>query len=209
MARVSKSRRTPKQERSRATVDAILQAAARVLVAGGYDDMHTNRIVEVAGVGIGSLYEYFPNKDALIIALTDRFAASLHAELQRAHSSLDGLSLDEALAQLVRAAFSVYEYQPKLAAALLRRVPHLGVENPLDGIEAPIRDQMTQLLSKHAGSISISSLDAVSALTVRSARRLIDDAFTNTLPLESFPGPMLDEVEKEILTMLRRYLMKP
>ena len=209
MPRTTKQRRIPKQERSRATVDAILEAAARVLGTGGYDDLQTNRIVEIAGVGIGSLYEYFPNKDALVFALTDRFAASLHQELQRAHLLLNGVGLDEALAQLVRTTFSVYERQPKLVAVLLQRVPYLESENPLDGIEAPIRDQLASLLSRHTNAIDVSSLQAASTLTVRSARRLIDDAFTQKLPHETFPLSMLNEVEREIFTMLRRYLMKP
>jgi AcrR family transcriptional regulator len=66
------AKRFPKQERARATVDAILEGAARVLVREGYDRASTNRIAEVAGVNIGSLYQYFPNKDALVASLIDR-----------------------------------------------------------------------------------------------------------------------------------------
>ena len=208
LARTSKPRRTPQQGRSKATVDAILQAAARVLVAGGYDDLQTNRIAEVAGVGIGSLYEYFPNKDSIIVALTDRFAMSLHRELQRAHSSLEGVALDEALAQLTRAAFSVYKREPKLAAELLGRVPYFETENPLNKIEVPIRVQLAELLGKHVDTINVSSLDAASTMIVRTARRLIDDTFTDTLPHEVFPEHMFDEVEKEIFTMLRNYFIR-
>ena len=208
MARSSKPRRTPQQGRSKATVDAILQAATRVLVAGGYDNLQTNRIVEVAGVGIGSLYEYFPNKDSIMVALADRLAETLHRELQRAYSSLEGVALDQALAQLVRTAFSVYEREPKLAAELLRRVPYFEEDNPFNRIESPIRTQLADLLSKHVDAIDVSSVDAASTMTVRSARRLIDDTFSNTLPSSMFPEHMFDQVEKEIFTMLHRYLVK-
>ena len=183
-----------------------MQAAARVLVAGGYDDLQTNRIAEVAGVGIGSLYEYFPNKDSIIVALNNRFAESLHRELQLAFSSLEGVALDEALALLIRAAFSVYEREPKLAAELLRRVPYFETENPHNRIETPIRMQLAKLLGKHIDNINVSSLDAASTITVRTARRLIDDAFTNTLPHDVFPEHMFDAVEKEVFTMLRNYI---
>ena len=65
-------RKQPSQERSRITVEAILEAAARVLEERGYAGGTTNHIAERAGVSIGSLYEYFPNKDALVVALAER-----------------------------------------------------------------------------------------------------------------------------------------
>ena len=63
------ARRTPTQSRSRNTVDAILQAAARVLVEEGGAAASTNRIAKVAGVGIGTLYQYFDSRDAIFRAL--------------------------------------------------------------------------------------------------------------------------------------------
>src|SRR5487761_943127 len=65
-------RKLASQERSRATVDALLEATTRVLIKEGYDRASTNRIAEVAGVSIGSLYQYFPSKEALVAAVIDR-----------------------------------------------------------------------------------------------------------------------------------------
>src|SRR5581483_874384 len=65
-------RKKPKQERSQATVDAILVATARVLCETGYDRASTNRIALAAGVSVGSLYQYFPSKEALVAALVER-----------------------------------------------------------------------------------------------------------------------------------------
>ena len=59
------SRRQPRQERSRATVDAILTATTQVLMERGYAGLTTNRVAEVAGASIGSLYQYFPNKESM------------------------------------------------------------------------------------------------------------------------------------------------
>lgn len=67
-----KPRKKPQQRRSKATVDALLEATAQILVSHGYQKASTNRIAERAGVSIGSLYEYFPNKDALVTALIER-----------------------------------------------------------------------------------------------------------------------------------------
>jgi AcrR family transcriptional regulator len=77
MARVEpvvKLRKTPSQARSTWTVDVILQAAAQVLEGGGEDALTTKTVAERAGVSIGTLYQYFPNRDAILVALADREA---------------------------------------------------------------------------------------------------------------------------------------
>src|SRR5579859_209108 len=66
------SRKTPNQERAKVTVDSILEATSRILVRDGVSAASTNRIAKEAGVCIGSLYQYFPSKEALIAALVDR-----------------------------------------------------------------------------------------------------------------------------------------
>src|SRR6202020_3583519 len=65
-------RKNASQERSRLTVDALLEATARILVKEGFDKASTNRIAEVAGVSVGSLYQYFPGKEALVVAVIER-----------------------------------------------------------------------------------------------------------------------------------------
>src|SRR5579859_1074817 len=67
-----KPRKEALQERSRVTVETIMRAAARILVRHGYEGATTNRIAEAAGVSVGSLYQYFPNKEAIVAALLDR-----------------------------------------------------------------------------------------------------------------------------------------
>ena len=62
-------RKRPLQERSRSTVDVVLEAAAQVLERDGYTATTTDLIAERAGVSIGTLYQYFPNKDAILLAL--------------------------------------------------------------------------------------------------------------------------------------------
>jgi len=65
-------RKAPRQSRSQATVTAILDATARILLERGYAAASTNAVAELAGVSVGSLYQYFPNKEALIAALQAR-----------------------------------------------------------------------------------------------------------------------------------------
>src|SRR3569833_4450963 len=68
----TKPRKDASQERSRATVAALVEATARILVREGFDKASTNRIAEVAGVSVGSLYQYFTSKEALVAAVIDR-----------------------------------------------------------------------------------------------------------------------------------------
>jgi AcrR family transcriptional regulator len=75
-------RKRPLQGRSRSTVDAILEAAAQVLERDGYTASTTDLIAERAGVSIGSVYQYFPNKDALLLALAQRHADAARAVLE-------------------------------------------------------------------------------------------------------------------------------
>src|SRR5215468_1795298 len=77
-------RRRPRQARAQATVDAIIQATARVLIEDGYDRASTNRIAQAAGVSIGSLYQYFPSKEALVSALVDEHVSRMLSVVERA-----------------------------------------------------------------------------------------------------------------------------
>lgn len=85
------------------TVDAIVEAAARILETGGHAQYSTNAVAEVAGVSIGSLYQYFPNKSAITRALIDREAALLLADAEKIAAGQDPVArLDHLLAVAVR-----------------------------------------------------------------------------------------------------------
>src|SRR6185436_18877511 len=66
------ARREPRQQRSRQTVEAVLDAVPHVLRRHGAEAITTNRVAEAAGISIGSLYQYFPDKQAIFMALHDR-----------------------------------------------------------------------------------------------------------------------------------------
>jgi AcrR family transcriptional regulator len=70
---------TPRQARARASVEAILEAAAQILEAGGESAFNTNAVAERAGVSIGAVYRYFPDKRAILVALSEREQARLDA----------------------------------------------------------------------------------------------------------------------------------
>ena len=81
-------RKRPRQERARVTVDALLDATAQVLIKDGYDGLSTNRVAAVAGVSVGSLYQYFPSKEALVAALLDRYSDSTRMLVSEHHLNI-------------------------------------------------------------------------------------------------------------------------
>src|SRR6185369_8903715 len=96
-------RKRPVQARSQATVDAIVDAAARVLVRGGYGAFTTNRVAARAGVSVGSLYQYFPNKEALLAELKTRHVTQLERGLDAAMTRVAGAPIAELIAAVIAA----------------------------------------------------------------------------------------------------------
>src|SRR5579864_4857779 len=93
-------RKLPSQKRSQDTVAALLEATARVLERDGFDRASTNRIAEAAGVSIGSLYQYFPSKEALVAALVERHMAEMRRVLVEEMDRLAQAPLAEAVARM-------------------------------------------------------------------------------------------------------------
>lgn len=106
------------------TVDAILEAAARILVETGYATASTNRIAERAGVGIGSLYEYFPGKEAIFAELRRREMAKWYAKLLAGPGSA---SPEEVIRHIVATHVRYAAENPPLYAALEAEVPGTAV----------------------------------------------------------------------------------
>lgn len=111
-------RKLPRQARSRATFETILEATTRILQAGGLSAVTTNLVAETAGVSVGSLYQYFPSKEAILSELVTRMRLSMSERLAVASLSAQELPLRQAIPLLMEAAVHQYATQPQLTAAL-------------------------------------------------------------------------------------------
>ena len=118
-------RKTPTQARSRATVEAILVAATQVLRRDGYAATTTDRVAKRAGVSVGSLYQYFPNKDAILVALTERHIDEGFALVREllAAARADGPPLETMLRGFVVAMIALHEQEPELHRVLFEEAP--------------------------------------------------------------------------------------
>jgi AcrR family transcriptional regulator len=107
-------------------VDAILEAAARVFAEQGFSAGTTNRIAERAGVSVGSLYEYFPNKDSILVALVERTTAEglARIEARLEEDSEGGVDLGRLLLGFVEAMLLFHRREPELHRVLFEEAPH-------------------------------------------------------------------------------------
>ncbi|WP_204114880.1 TetR/AcrR family transcriptional regulator [Shimia biformata] len=133
---IANPRKTPRQARAEATVEAIEQAAARILVQGGIEALNTNRIAEVAGVSVGSLYQYFPNKTAIMGALIRRKRARLLDGLRAAVAS--DAPPNTHMRRLILAFIHHQTGWPQLAQALDRAEVFLPLDEETRRFEAEI-----------------------------------------------------------------------
>jgi AcrR family transcriptional regulator len=117
-------RRQPKQRRACQTVDAILEAVIRILKREGVDALTTNRIAEVAGVSIGSVYQYFPDKRAILVALHQRHIEEIDRMVETILVKHAASSLDELMRAMIGAMIDAHTTDPKLYEVMLTEVPH-------------------------------------------------------------------------------------
>jgi AcrR family transcriptional regulator len=116
-------RRQPQQLRARQTVEAVLDAVTRVLKREGLAGVTTNRIAEIAGVSIGSLYQYFPDKRAIFIALRDRHVAQMGRLVESKLVDNAAATLEELMRGLIDAMIEAHAIDPALFELLLTQVP--------------------------------------------------------------------------------------
>ena len=201
MVRISaKARKKPRQKRSQETVTAILDATAQVLVAEGFARLTTNRVAVRAGVSVGSIYQYFPNKEALVVAVSERHGGQVMALLARVMASTESADLVGSIRRFIRAMFAVHAINPDLHKSLTEVVLVLGTEH-VSEVSTAARAVVHAYLCANADHIVVTDMDAASFLMVTTV-----EAVTHAALLD-FAGPV-DEValETELVAMLLRYL---
>lgn len=117
-------RKTPKQARAKATVEAVLDAGARILVEAGYAAANTNLIAETAGISIGSLYEYFPGKEAIFAELRRREGMKTYVQLI---AEPRPTRPTDALRHLVTTHIARFRDDRELLVALENEVPRFAI----------------------------------------------------------------------------------
>lgn len=118
-------RRQPKQSRALNTVDTILQAAEELFVSKGFHNTTSEDIVKRAGTSIGSLYDYFPNKTSIALALLENVSMSIAVDSKKYFMEYGKQPLETSLPQVIRRIFEGYKRHKNVLINLVNDVPEL------------------------------------------------------------------------------------
>jgi AcrR family transcriptional regulator len=195
---VTTLRKSPRQERSRDTVAAILDGTARVLVRRGYAHTNTNLVARAAGVSVGSLYQYFPGKEALVAALHERHARDLLAVMDAAVAGASGLPLEETVRALIHAVIEAHSLDPELHRVLEGEVPDLDRSDGLDGV---LCERVHALLRAHRARIAPTDLELAAHVVMR-----IVDTLVHMAVIEPRNDRPVRALEREIVRAVLGYL---
>ena len=194
-------RRRPRQARAQATVEAIVKATARVLVDEGYDRASTNRIAHAAGVSIGSLYQYFPSKEALVAALVDSHLERMRATLDQALVGEAPASLADRARRLVRGMMAAYRVDTQLHHVLCQEVPKIGELQKVYGFEQHLAEVCRRYLFSAVEGIRLTDIDRAIFLLVNAVPGVIRAAIQAD-PLGQDDARLSDD----LTDMMVRYL---
>lgn len=185
----------PKQERSRNTVEILVQATTRIIESDGLEALSTNRVAEVAGVSIGSLYQYFPNKQALIDEVGARFGARFEAAMLSLLGRLPGLCVRDAIRALVKTLVDLHAESPGVHNALANGPPLAAGPNAIAFV-------VGGYLDAHADEIRRPDRKLAARVLMDASEALIH----NTALRE--PGLLEDPAwVEEVCDLLERYLV--
>lgn len=145
-----KPRKQPRQARAAYMVDVILEAATRVLAADGLVRFTTNHVAEAAGISIGSLYQYFPNKHALLAELACREYERLLTMMRAAFAAADTLALEDGVRGIVTATVDAMPVQAGLARLLMTDMASLQLSQQLMLRLDAVLGELMQLSIQHS-----------------------------------------------------------
>jgi AcrR family transcriptional regulator len=193
-------RKTPKQDRSRATVEALLEATTDILIREGYAKLTTNRIADRAGVNIASLYQYFPGKEAIVAELRRRHGADQRAALRQVLAEHAPGELESTIRRLVSIGVAGHAQAPRLHRVFTEEMPALGYRD-VAAVDAPIFEAMRRFLQE--SDVDVRDIDlalwmistASGAVLHRAAVERPEDLSTGV-------------IAEELIALLCRYLRR-
>ncbi|GMP00813.1 TetR/AcrR family transcriptional regulator [Bradyrhizobium sp. TM239] len=188
----TKPRKNASQARSRATIDALVEATARILVREGFEKASTNRIAEIAGVSVGSLYQYFPSKEALVAAVIDRHNEEIMGIVRTALVEVADLPIDKAVRKLVTVAIDAHRINPKLHHVLAEQIPRTGQLKDVEAYNREIqtlvraylesrRKEMRKVDLDVATFICVSTIEAIAHNMVLHGAEMLSEKTVRTL----------------------------
>lgn len=194
-AKALKPRKTPSQARSVVTVGAIFEASIQVLLADGFDKLTTTRVAERAGVSVGTLYQYYPNKQALMAGVLEQHLVKVVEAIERACEQHRGQPVADMAAALVNAFIDAKMGRPEVSKALY------APSSELDGVA--VVQRMTARAQTSVMALLATAPDAVFEDTPMVSMMLLTASVGPVQAvLEMGAAPPLVKALREQLTLL-------
>jgi AcrR family transcriptional regulator len=199
-------RKSASQERSRLTVDALLEATARVLMKEGYDRASTNKIAAVAGVSIGSLYQYFPSKEALVAAVIDRHMHEMFQVVRDALVKVAAQPIEIAARELVSVMLDAHRVNPKLHGGLAEQVPRTGRLENIEAINREAYALVRGYLEAHRDELDVADPDIAAFICVTAVEALTHAAIVRRP--EILTDEKAERLVEDVTRLVVRFLRK-
>jgi AcrR family transcriptional regulator len=201
--KLQQPRKRPTQARAIVTWNAILDASAQVLLAKGYERATTDRIAERAGVSIGSVYEYFPNKESIFAALTLRWNEQRWAVFQTDRVAEFEPDLEGVIRGTVRARIAATRLNPRLNTALNLEVPHHVTQDQAKTLHDEFLEVTVATLRKFENRLRSGNLELMADIAIHTTHAAVDSmAASNPELLDT------REFEDEVTLLMLRYVEK-
>lgn len=196
-------RKNPKQRRAVITAEALTQATQKIILREGFKNATTNRIAEVAGVSVGSLYQYFPNKQAIVKALIEETVSRAATRIRISLRELMDVPLEPALHQILKLLFEIYKENYFILFTIMDEVPEMREYAKNMSIEIYTNSTNMAFLEQHMDELTVTDLRTalllVEQATIRNIQHFITENPTNITE---------DQLIDELTRMAVNYLTK-
>jgi len=193
-------RKLPRQARAEVTLDAIFEATVQVLLTEGHRRLTTTRVAQRAGVSVGTMYQYFPHKQALIYALNERYLDALAARLEATCLSRHGEPVHRMVEALIDTYWRVKTERADVTRALYRSVVEIDNEALIDAF-ARRADAATAAMLASAPDARFADLAEVNRTLVTAIFGTVRNMFERNLPNAS-----AEALRRQLILMCRAYL---
>jgi AcrR family transcriptional regulator len=166
-------RKRPRQQRGKDTVDSILEATARVLKHAGFDGLTTNAVAAKAGVSIGSLYQYFPNKEALVSALIERHCEEMNSAILAELTNVANLPIAQGARAVIELTFSAHAIDPALHRVLTEQVPRIGKLAKLRELDNISHRMVAGMLAARRDELAIRDVELAAFVLVSAIESIV------------------------------------
>jgi AcrR family transcriptional regulator len=181
------ARKKPQQARSVATVSAILEGVAQVLETEGFERMTTTRVAERAGTSVGTLYQYFPSKEALLVAAIEAKMAQVDRALSKVFELPPTAPLSEHVRVMITALIDEKKRRPQLNAELSRQTPRLEKQRLITRTLDRAQGMVRALLDAHPSEIRVDDTELAAWMVVHAVNGMVDGALLGAPKLLADP----------------------